>query len=84
MAPPGIEPGLTQKRFITRDLAITTINLVITTMCRHTTRPWHRIDIKGKRAKEQKDGATRNRTGANTENVHNHTNDYNHNVSSYH
>ncbi|KAJ5209552.1 hypothetical protein N7449_003931 [Penicillium cf. viridicatum] len=41
MAPPGIEPGLTQ--------------IKTTTMCRHTTRPWHLY------------GATRNRTGANTD-----------------
>ncbi|KAJ5943575.1 hypothetical protein N7516_003743, partial [Penicillium verrucosum] len=32
MAPPGIEPGLTQ--------------IKSTTMCRHTTRPWHLLDEK--------------------------------------
>ncbi|KAJ5616727.1 hypothetical protein N7537_001841 [Penicillium hordei] len=32
MAPPGIEPGLTQ--------------IKTTTMCRHTTRPWHLLDIR--------------------------------------
>ncbi|KAJ5878078.1 hypothetical protein N7455_001543 [Penicillium solitum] len=42
MAPPGIEPGLTQ--------------IETTTMCRHTTRPWHlfniKIELNGRRKKE--------------------------------
>ncbi|KUM63959.1 hypothetical protein ACN42_g3164, partial [Penicillium freii] len=60
MAPPGIEPGLTQ--------------IETTTMCRHTTRPWHLSDVWNELF-GKKIGATRNRTGANTDLKH-------HNVSS--
>ena len=38
MAPPGIEPGLTQ--------------IETTTMCRHTTRPWHLFNIKNELVEE--------------------------------
>ncbi|KAJ5209546.1 hypothetical protein N7449_003925 [Penicillium cf. viridicatum] len=66
MAPPGIEPGLTQ--------------IKTTTMCRHTTRPWHLLDMRIsflESSAKKRNGATRNRTGANTDLN-------NHNVSSYH
>ncbi|KAJ5382747.1 hypothetical protein N7517_000658 [Penicillium concentricum] len=35
MAPPGIEPGLKQDQCT---------HVYITTMLRHTTRPWHLLD----------------------------------------
>ncbi|KAJ5188591.1 hypothetical protein N7472_007605 [Penicillium cf. griseofulvum] len=36
LAPPGIEPGLNQNKCV---------QMYLTTMIRHTTRPWHLFDV---------------------------------------